>query len=135
MKRILIALAVFSLCATGTLMAEQFTVKASIPFEFAIGAKTLPAGVYTFERGVADLAISVRDAARTAQVMFVPATAAQGALNDPPKLVFRKYGNHYFLNLVQLNQGRGMVLRQNRAERELAARGPFQEVRVAFLAR
>ncbi len=96
-------------------------MKVSIPFAFTLGDKTLPAGQYTVERNqlIPELLI-VRsvdsDAIATGFTsrLQTPTTLTQA------KLVFRRYGNQYFLAQVWRMSSGGVTFRKSRAERAAA---------------
>jgi hypothetical protein len=77
------------------------TITATVPFEFKVGDKALPAGVYTVRTmsvtGEA-LAISNRESNRSAirltNAVHAPKASSKG------KLVFHRYGQNYFLSEV-----------------------------------
>ncbi len=95
-------------------------LKAKIPFEFTVGKTMLPAGSYTVDSGVVRgcLQISAEDRSKS---VFVNTFGGQTS-NKPSeaKLVFRRYGDQYFLWQVW-NDGSdvAMQLPESRAEREL----------------
>jgi hypothetical protein len=73
-------------------------VVAKIPFDFNVGSKTLPAGKYTItvvnpssDRKV--LQIRSSDGRSTA---ITPTTGVIGTASEKTKLVFHRYGDHYF---------------------------------------
>lgn len=77
-------------------------IAASVPFNFIIGDRTLPAGEYIFalvRTGGADtVKIQSADGHITA---FVPARAARAKVSQAePKLVFDRYADQYFLSQV-----------------------------------
>jgi hypothetical protein len=71
---------------------------ANIPFQFSLGNKTMPAGEYTVLSVNADssnvaLKIQSRDGKSSAMVQMMTVT---GKAQESAKLIFHRYGNHYF---------------------------------------
>jgi hypothetical protein len=101
MKRIT-AIALFTLAnlvTVGSVLAQDPSVEASVPFAFTVGTKLLPSGIYT---------ISFQD--RTPEVLLIQ-NRAQGIATFIPahadvrqskhgELVFHKYGDRYFLSEI-----------------------------------
>ena len=97
--------------------------KASVPFNFVIKDRVLPAGEYVFalvQLGGSDaVKIQSADGHVTA---FVPARSAIAkASQAEPKLVFNRYGDQYFLSQVcGLEDSTTQQLARPRAEERLA---------------
>ena len=87
----------------GAVKAEAETADiVTVPFEFVVGAKVLPAGTYTV-RSLSDdrsgtLMISSRDQGTS---MFVLPFVADSVVTDKPELSFNKVGDRYFLSRIQ----------------------------------
>jgi len=117
MLSLVVALAVTSVSAQSS---HYFRV--SIPFEFAINGKTLPPGEYIVRRVSSDkpqwLSISSVNG-RTGQSVVTHNVRA-GTLQSESKLVFRRYGDQYFLSqLWEAGDSEGRELRKSRRERGL----------------
>jgi len=87
----------------GAVKAEAETADiVTVPFEFVVGAKVLPAGTYTVRNLSADksstLVISSRDQGTS---MFVLPFVADSVVTDKPELSFNKVGDRYFLSSIQ----------------------------------
>lgn len=99
MKRIT-AIALFAAAATlglGTAFAQENAVRATMPFDFTVGSKTLPAGTYTISRFHNEL-IEIRG-------IDTDAAALSDSFSDDtqattPVLIFDKCGGDYFLREV-----------------------------------
>jgi hypothetical protein len=97
------------------------SINASIPFDFIIGKKTLPAGQYTVspldnKRG---LVVRSEDGKSTAMVLTM-GVQAKSAKNQT-RLVFNRYGNTYFLSQVWRGyDSEGFALHKSNQEREIA---------------
>jgi len=132
MKRVTTAvlLLLTGLAASGSrLHAQSSVVHASIPFDFVVSGKTMPAGVYTFttpQRYV----LRVQNRARTVSA-FSALTPADTSRSEKPLLVFDKYGDRYYLHQVYAVEGLPIsTLPTSRAERQAqqlhASLGPLQ---------
>jgi hypothetical protein len=103
--RTLVAIA-FLLGLTGAIKAEgQNGVIVNMPFEFVVGAKTLPAGTYTVRNSSDDrsgtLVISSQD---LGTAMFVLPYVSESAVTSRTELSFDQVGGHYFLSTVQTEE-------------------------------
>jgi hypothetical protein len=101
MKRItsIVGFVLASLVTTGTGLAQTYSVKATVPFNFAVGRTWLPAGTYVIsEMSPQLIALRTGDQRRQLAVSFVQpentSTVTQG------KLVFHKIGDRYFLSQI-----------------------------------
>ena len=111
------------LLVAGSAIAQTVHVRANIPFNFAVGSKTLPAG--TYDVGTIDgrdskmLLLQGRDGNSS---MMVGSNAAQNVKPaDKTKLVFNQYGSRYFLSEIWVNGNRrGRQLPKTSREKELA---------------
>jgi hypothetical protein len=101
MKRIpivaLITLA--SLVSAGNVLAQSREVRATVPFNFSVGNKLLPAGNYTFISEKQDQ-ILIRSSDQS-QFAVLTRTADENPTTwTDGKLIFNKYGDQYFLSEV-----------------------------------
>ena len=100
---------------------------ADIPFQFSAGNQTLPAGEYTVLAVNADssnvaLKIQSRDGKSSALVQMITVT---GKTQESAKLIFNRYGNHYFFAQAWVDGENGglqapKARSERAAERELA---------------
>jgi len=102
----------------------------NIPFDFIVGQKTLPAGEYTVEpnRRDFDNVWLIQSREGNASVLIATMTVRANQSQEETKLVFRKYGDQYFLSQIWTpggNTGRELVM--TRSERELAKNGIERE--------
>ena len=123
MKRIT-ALALFSIAgfvSIGQAMAQDHAVQATIPFEFRVGNKVLPAGTYTIATGTDNLIVITNHT----QPAVVTVGLRDGRESRQPELVFHKYadqyGDRYFLSEI-LCQSAGMNLELPPSKVEKATR-------------
>jgi hypothetical protein len=111
------------LLVAGSAIAQTVHVRADVPFNFAAGDKSFPAG--TYDVGSIDnvntkiLRLQARDGNSS---MMVSSNAAQNLKPaDKTKLVFNRYGNRYFLSEIWVNGAtRGHQLPKTSREKELA---------------
>jgi len=98
---------------------STYGVRANVPFEFNVGDKTLPAGkirVREMTTNSGALAISNLDKGQHA-IRIAHAVNPNKA--DQAKLVFRRYGNRYFLAQVWIPGYDGLELNKSKSERAL----------------
>jgi len=107
------------LLALGAVSANAQTgsmIEARIPFDFAAGETKLKAGNYTVKRISKD-ALQLRNEQDKTSVMVLAPLAIRQTRNDSPeRLVFKRYGNEYFLSQVWTNrsaEGRGLFASRN----------------------
>src|SRR6185295_215394 len=125
-KQILVASTILSLVVT--LMVKSVSAQSShffrviVPFEFEINNKRFPAGEYLVRRVSSDspqwLAITSVNA-RTRQTVLTH-KIRNGTLQSESKLVFRRYGDQYFLSQIwEAGDNDGRELRTSRGEADL----------------
>lgn len=123
MKKIqaLSSLCILIAAAAVPLAAQSITVTANIPFEFVVGDHTMPAGEYTVSNAVGTnaLTIGARDGSALVFVGSALLRADEG-YPDTSELLFRRYGNQYYLSEVWSSATPiGRELLKSRTEREL----------------
>lgn len=99
-------------------------VTAHIPFAFQIGDKTLPAGDYSVKR-LSSNSLLVRSEDGDVSILAHAPRSVQHSNDAKPsteKLVFRRYGDQYFLAQVWMTRDNmGRELNMTGAERRVAA--------------
>jgi hypothetical protein len=98
-------------------------ISAQVPFEFVVGNKIVPAGECVVQVATMDgNTLTIRN--RGAKVnLFFSSSRTEGKQDAPHyALVFRQYGDHYFLSGIKL-QGSKVAYRlpESKAEAELRA--------------
>ena len=86
-------------------------IEASVPFDFAAGETKLKAGDYTVKRLSKDALQLSNAQTKTSVIVMAPLTIQQTRNDAPERLVFKRYGNEYFLSQVWTNRaadGRGL---------------------------
>ena len=105
------------LLVAGSAIAQTIHVRADVPFNFAVGDKSFPAG--TYDVGSIDnvntkiLRLQARDGNSS---MMVGSNAAENLKPaNKTKLVFNRYGNRYFLSQIWVaGERRGHQLPKSR---------------------
>lgn len=123
---LVIMVAFISALASASAQTPGHTLMANVPFEFSVGDKTLPAGDYSISRLNGDgsaLRISNQESNQSTSRLTQAKQAAQPRENSV--LVFRRYGDQYFLAQVWLvgeREGRELVksAREKSLENEIA---------------
>ena len=97
------------------------TMRATIPFDFIVKGKTLPAGNYEIRR-VSDspeglIIRNVND--KRDHVIFETESVDTRNMPNRDEIVFLRYGDSYFLSEVLTGEETGRALPPSRAERQL----------------
>jgi hypothetical protein len=137
-KRILaLTLTLLPMMAFAQLMPDQKII-ADVPFEFTVGNKVVPAGQWTALRGPTTsgrtLLIRSADARITIPSFTLPDEAKAEARVSA--LVFKKYGDRYFLSEIKVEGDRAIYrIPESKAEAELLSENgrANEEVIVASL--
>jgi hypothetical protein len=128
MKRILaIALVLASTLVTaGTSSAQDYRLKATVPFNFTVGERTLPAGTYMI--GSAPTSPEILTLMNWQGGVNILAVGQPDSYN--PKranvLVFHKYGDQYFLSEIR-SEGASMNIDFAVTKAEKRARTQVEE--------
>ena len=123
----------FSVIAMGCLLSVLFVgsasaqlpgtaIRASIPFDFTVRGKTLPAGEYELTRiGDEPVGLSLRNIHdKSEHVMFETEPAYVRSIPRKNILVFNRYGDSYFLEeVVTAGEQTGRELYPSHTERSL----------------
>ena len=105
-------------------LPRHHQIAAQVPFQFTVGDVTIPAGEITVQ--LADqqgwvLSLSNRDIHRSFLVPAIPSGA--GRVAPASALIFRKYGDQYFLTGMKVEDSRAIYeFHQSKFEKELRAR-------------
>jgi hypothetical protein len=99
MKQIIatVLLALAGLVTVQSALAQNYRVKASIPFNFVVGSNKLPAGTYTFS-SPDNLALQVQNDKQYATVLS--SVRADDVQSEKVRLIFNMYGDQYFLSKI-----------------------------------
>jgi type V secretory pathway adhesin AidA len=111
------------LLVAGSAIAQTVHVRGNIPFNFAVGSKTFPAGTYdigSIDSGAGKiLVLQARDSNTS---MMLNSNAAENLEPaDKTMLGFNQYGNRYFLSQIWVaGETRGHQLPKTSREKEMA---------------
>ncbi|MFB3776782.1 MAG: hypothetical protein ACE141_04200 [Bryobacteraceae bacterium] len=141
-KRLNIALSIAALVVALSvpLSAQSFQLTAKIPFDFAVGAKSMPAGEYQVTRDSSPSLLLLRGSEHGGGAIILANPGFVRAGGDPAAdtvLVFRHYGDRYFLSEVRNGfAGIAYMVPMSKAEREMSKTASAQRYEVlATLAR
>ena len=131
MKRLIVS-ALLVAAAGMSLQAEEYHLRANIPFEFRAGETVMPAGQYVIEDNGAWLVLREADGKRTCALLSFAADAHKNAATH---VTFHRYGDTYFLNSIwNGSSGVGREVSPPHLERELARNRGGRPVVTAILA-
>jgi hypothetical protein len=111
------------LLVAGSAIAQTVHVCANIPFNFAVGNKTLPAGTYDVGTiGNSDgKTLLLKGRGSNASTLVGSNVAQNLRPANQTKLVFNRYGSRYFLSQIWVaGETRGHQLAKTSREKELA---------------
>jgi hypothetical protein len=91
-------LAVASLSTAARALSPSSALQAEVPFNFTVGYKQLPSGNYIIRCNSGGV-ITVESVDHQRRVVVTSITKPESTRGDD-KLIFRKYGDHYFLGKV-----------------------------------
>ena len=140
MKKVLgcLSMAALAVVMAAPVSAQTLTVTASVPFDFVVAGRTMPAGDYVVNSIKIFGVLEVQDASQAATPALTRADASYGPGNgDGAYLTFRRYGGDYFLANVWAGPavgGRSIPMSRSEKERAKSASLGKPEV-VTVLAR
>ena len=105
--------------ACASVQAQSKTTRASISFDFAAANSAMKAGEYTVQH-VSAQTILLKSADRKSQVYVMTPQSVNSTTRRPQRLVFRRYGNSYFLGEIWTTEYSGMRLAPSKEEKSLA---------------
>ena len=117
----LILMTIFALAAVSTRAQAKYGVRGNVPFDFIVGDKTIPAGLITAHGVSLDAAgvLSIGNVDQGKQAMRVGRSLPGGDDSDQCKLVFRRYGNRYFLAQIWIAGYPAWEVMKSKQERSL----------------
>jgi len=126
------AVAFLATLAVGSVQAQTAgNMSVSIPFDFAVSGKTLPAGEYYVQRSANGTRVvtTIRNRDKT-EAIYLPQTQPVQTNEIPAesKLVFNKYGSQFFLSQIWIagrtvGQELTKTSKERGVEREMAGTG------------
>jgi hypothetical protein len=117
----LILMALFGSAAVSTNAQTGYGVRANVPFDFTIGDKTIPAGKIVARRmSGSDSGPWLIKNVENGQNEVSFANSLRGAdTSDQAKLIFRKYGDRYFLAQVWISGSQAWQVVKSSSERAI----------------
>ncbi len=117
------------------LSAQSLRLTANVPFEFTVSNKTLPAGDYSVLSASEPYILRIQnDATNTGALAMTGSAGDYSGPGGQAKLVFNRYGNHYFLAQVWGGySGIGHQLPRTRSERELAKTASMNRLEIVAM--
>jgi hypothetical protein len=132
-RQVLTLIGVLSLVllAAGSAVAKTLNIRAGIPFKFVINKQTLPSGQYSITTLAASNGRTLMIRSNDSRVATIVNSNSTQSLNPSKqtKLVFRRYGDRYFLSQVWVaGEALGHQLPKSGRETEVALNNAPQEV-------
>ena len=124
MKKMLgcLSMAALAVVLAAPVSAQTVTLRASVPFDFVVGGRTMPAGAYVLGT-LGDFGIlRVQNEATGITPAFTVTSAGDGQFDgDKALLAFHRYGSDYFLaEIWDGSTAAGRSVPMSRTERERA---------------
>jgi len=117
-------LAMFCLTAglASICLMAQGPIQVSIPFDFTVGSKSFTSGQYLVQPGLTPAVLAIRSADGQTSAMVLSLPVYANNKSEGARLVFKRYGDRYFLSQVWASGSQGRELSPSAAERELIAK-------------
>ena len=117
---LVMALGLSTALAPSPVLAQSgYPAIASIPFAFEANGKLLTSGTYAVAQRTTNCGVFLLTNEQTRNSIFVMGQSPSNGKDDP-KLVFNRYGDHYYLSQIWID-GIGYTLSKSRHEKEMAA--------------
>ena len=84
---------------TGTVSAQDHAATATVPFNFNVGDRWVPAGTYIMSSDTRNPKVIVIRS-KDGKINLLSITQSEDRRSDASKLVFAKYGDQYFLHEI-----------------------------------
>jgi hypothetical protein len=121
-----------ALAGAAAIYAQSKTVTADVPFNFYMGSKVMPQGPYRVSEMSDGGVIVLRTKAASSAITAFDVSGK--SLDEPARLVFRRYGETYFLSQIWIGgTSTGRALPRSPREKELAENGPAPTLAVIRL--
>jgi hypothetical protein len=133
MKNLIARILVIGTALAGAVGVNATQITANVPFNFYVGSTVMPQGAYRVDEvsNAGVIALKTMHAAKATTTLNLTGKS----LNEPPRLVFRCYGDTYFLAEIWAGDGsRGHALSHSAREKELAQSGSAPTLAVIRLA-
>jgi hypothetical protein len=121
-----------ALAGASAVYAQSKTVTADVPFSFYMGSKVMPQGAYRVSEMSGGGVIVLRTKAASSAITAFDVSGK--SLDEPARLVFRRYGETYFLSQIWIGgTSTGRAVPRSAREKELAENGPAPTLAVIRL--
>ena len=140
MKRLLgfLSTVAMTFVLTAPLAAQPLKLTASVPFEFMVAGRSMPAGDYSIDAGSSPIgAARVSSGNEGVYFLAIRETASQKERTGESLLIFHRYGDRYFLSsIVDGSLNTGVEIPTSGIEKELSKTASLRKFEtVAVLAR
>jgi hypothetical protein len=141
MKRLIgfLPVATLAVVLAAPLAAQTMRVSASVPFEFMLAGRSMPAGEYTVQPlgSLGDAAIRVSSANASVVSLTINGSVSPRERTGQALLIFHRYGDQYFLaRIVDGYRDTGVEIPTSRTEKELSKSASLERFEtVGILAR
>ena len=109
----------------GAQLDHGFTMQ--VPFSFVAGNQHLSAGAYTIKADASNGTVVIRCGDQGPSMVFGTFSAGENKEYARAKLVFKRYGNRYFLSQIWPAGAIGRELGKSRQEVETAMTAPWPQ--------
>jgi len=113
------SLAFIPACSTAHAQGDHHTMTATVPFGFELGSKHLAPGTYTISTPV-DGVVEIRST--TDAAMIIANHGQSGRPTKTAKVVFDRYGDHYFLRQLWFSPEENSYLESPESKAEKQAK-------------
>ena len=137
MKNVLgcLSMAALAVVLAAPVSAQTITLQASVPFDFVVAGRTMPAGDYMVSTSGDIGLLQVRSLVKGGEHALAATNAADGP-SDPSRafLAFNRYGGDYFLAKIWDGSGaKGRSIPMSSAEREKAKSASIGKLEVVMV--
>ena len=113
------ALGTYAILGVSVLSAQGYhKLVTNVPFDFNVADKHLNAGTYTLTSNTLQSPILIRG--QRGSMFILPMAAKTGRDQRDARLVFRRYGDRYFLATIWYSGTEGRQLNVSKAEQQIA---------------
>jgi hypothetical protein len=138
MKRLIgfLSVATLAVVLAAPLPAQEFRVTATVPFEFMVSGRTLPAGDYMVQRAGSSAASAIQVSGANVSVLALAhgARATENEKTGQALLVFNRYGDQYFLSRVTDGyRDTGVEIPTSHTEKELLKTASLQKFETVYV--
>jgi hypothetical protein len=140
MKRLIgfLSVATLAVVLAAPLPAQEFRVTATVPFEFMVAGRSMPAGDYAVRRAGSIVSGAIQVSGENVSVLTLANFDSVGQTEKTGQtlLIFHRYGDRYFLSRITDGSGnRGVEIPTSHTEKELSKTASLQKFEtVAVLA-